>query len=256
MKRRLKSITNRLWSLGGVALILLVWQLACVLGLMPDYMLPSPAKVAGAFFTNFGVLMDHARVSLLESFLGLGIGVLLALALTAVMDRFGVVYKMAYPLMVITQAVPVVAIAPLLVLWLGYGMAPKVVLIVIVCFFPIAVGLLDGLKSADPDQMNLLRAMGASRWQIFRHIKFPGALPGFFSGLKVSVSFSIIGAVVAEWLGGDKGLGVYMTRVRKSYAYDKMFAVIFLVVAISLLLMWLVGFVEKRAMPWKRVKGR
>ncbi len=227
-----------------------------MLGLMPAYMLPSPLKVLRAFGANFFVLLDHARVSLLESFLGLGIGIGLALLLTALMDRFGVIYKMAYPLLVITQAVPVVAVAPLLVLWLGYGMAPKVVLIVIVCFFPIAVGMLDGLKAADPDQMNLLRAMGANRGQIFRHLKFPGALPGFFSGLKVSVSFSIIGAVVAEWLGGDKGLGVYMTRVRKSYAYDKMFAVIFLVIAISLLLMRLAGFMEKRAMPWKRAKGR
>ena len=256
MKRRLKSITNKLWSLGGVALILAVWQLCCTFGLMPDYMLPSPAKVVKAFVGNFPVLMDHARVSLLESFLGLGIGVALAFVLTAVMDRFGIIYKMAYPLLVITQAIPVVAIAPLLVLWLGYGITPKVVLIVIVCFFPIAVGLLDGLKAADRDQMNLLKAMGASRNQIFRHIKFPGALPGFFSGLKVSVSFSIIGAVVAEWLGGDKGLGVYMTRVRKSYAYDKMFAVIFLVIAISLALMWLVGLLEKKAMPWKRAKGQ
>lgn len=256
LKRRLKSITSKLWSLGGVAFILLVWQVCCTLGLMPDYMLPSPAKVVRAFGSNFGILMDHARVSLLESFLGLGIGILLALLITAVMDRFQIIYKMTYPLLVITQAIPVVAIAPLLVLWLGYGMTPKVVLIVIVCFFPIAVGLLDGLKAADPDQMNLLRAMGAGRSQIFRHIKFPGALPGFFSGLKVSVSFSIIGAVVAEWLGGDKGLGVYMTRVRKSYAYDKMFAVIFLVIAISLLLMWLTGFVEKRVMPWKQAKER
>lgn len=256
MKRRLKSITNKLWSICGVVLILLVWQVCCMIGIMPDYMLPSPAKVVQAFGTNFLILMDHARVSLLESFLGLGIGILLALVLTAVMDRFGVIYKMAYPLLVITQAIPVVAIAPLLVLWLGYGMTPKVVLIVIVCFFPIAVGMLDGLKAADRDQMNLLKAMGASRMQIFRHLKFPGALPGFFSGLKVSVSFSIIGAVVAEWLGGDKGLGVYMTRVRKSYAYDKMFAVIFLVIAISLLLMWLVGRLEKKCMPWKRAGAK
>lgn len=235
--------------------MLLLWQAVCSLGLMPGYMLPSPAKVVRAFIGSFPELMGHARISLTESFLGLGLGILLAFVLAALMDRFRILYKMAYPLLIITQAVPVVAIAPLLVLWLGYGMAPKVVLILIVCFFPVAVGLLDGLRSADPDEIGLLRAMGAGRTQIFRHCKLPGALPAFFSGLRISVSFSIIGAVIAEWLGGNSGLGVYMTRVRKSYAYDKMFAVIFLVVAISLMLMWLTGLVERRLTPWRNLSG-
>lgn len=146
------------------------------------------------------------------------------------------------------------AIAPLLVLWLGYDMTPKVVLVIIVCFFPVAVGLLDGLRAADTDQISLLRAMGANRAQIFWHIKLPGALPNFFSGLKISVSFSIVGAVIAEWLGGSSGLGVYMTRARKSFAYSDMFAVIFLVVAISLLLMGLTNLLEKKMTPWRQIK--
>lgn len=237
--------------MAGIGLVLLIWQLLCSFGIIADYLLPSPIKVAKAFAQSFDELMHHAKTSLLESFLGLAIGLVLACILAIIMDRFNIIHKMVYPLLVITQAVPVVAIAPLLVLWGGYGIAPKVVLIVIVCFFPIAIGLLDGLRSADHDQINLLRAMGAGRWQIFWHIKLPGALPSFFPGFKVSVSFSIVGAVIAEWLGGNSGLGVYMTRVRKSYAYDKMFAVIFLVVAISLILVWLAGLLEKLCMPWK-----
>ena len=180
------------------------------------------------------------------------IGVVLAFVIAVVMDRFHVVYKMTYPLLVITQAIPAVAIAPLLVLWLGYDMTPKVVLVIIVCFFPVAVGLLDGLRAADADQISLLRAMGANRAQIFWHIKLPGAMPSFFSGLKISVSFSIVGAVIAEWLGGSSGLGVYMTRARKSFAYSDMFAVIFLVVAISLLLIGLTNLLEKRRRPGGR----
>lgn len=155
----------------------------------------------------------------------------------------------------ITQTIPTVAIAPLLVLWMGYDMAPKIALVVIVCFFPMAVGLLDGFRSADQDTVNLLRSMGASKGQIFRMVKLPSSLGRFFSSLRVSVSYSIVGAVIAEWLGGNSGLGVYMTRVRKSYAFDKMFAVIVLISLISLLLMWLVSMIQRLCMPYEKYGG-
>ena len=137
---------------------------------------------------------------------------------------------------------------------MGFGMAPKITLVVITTFFPIAVGLLEGYRSVDPDAVDLLRAMGANRRQIFRHVKFPASLPYFFSGLKISASYAIVGAVIAEWLGGFEGLGVYMTRVRKAYAFDKMFAVIILVVIVSLLLMKLVSIIRNAAMPWLRYR--
>ena len=132
-------------------------------------------------------------------------------------------------------------------------MAPKVVLIVIATVFPITIGVLDGLKSTDKDTLNLLRSMGASKVQIFYHLKVKSSLGAFFSSLKISVSYSIIGAVIAEWLGGFNGLGVYMTRVRKSFSYDKMFAVIFLISLISIVLMLLVKEVRKKCMPWEQV---
>ena len=254
MRKKLKSITNKLYSVLGIAIILLLWQALCSFGIVADYMLPSPLAVCRAFAGSFSILMGHAKTSLIEALLGLVIGVVLAFVIAVVMDRFHVGYKMTYPLLDITQAIPAVAIAPLLVLWLGYDMTPKVVLVIIVCFFPVAVGLLDGLRAADADQISLLRAMGANRAQIFWHIKLPGAMPSFFSGLKISVSFSIVGAVIAEWLGGSSGLGVYMTRARKSFAYSDMFAVIFLVVAISLLLIGLTNLLEKKTTPWRQIK--
>jgi ABC-type nitrate/sulfonate/bicarbonate transport system permease component len=134
---------------------------------------------------------------------------------------------------------------------MGYGMSPKVTLVVVVCFFPMTVGLLDGYRSIDHDMLNLMRAMGASKLQIFRFLKMPSSLSHFFAGLRISVSYSIVGAVISEWLGGYNGLGVYMTRVKKSYAFDKMFAVIFLVSILSLLLMRLVSLLEKLAMPYR-----
>ena len=217
-------------------------------------MLPSPGSVGRAFIRDFPNLMTHAAVSLQEAIYGLIIGVALAFVIATLMDRFEMLEKAILPLLVVTQTIPTIAIAPLLVLWMGFGMEPKITLVVITTFFPIAVGLLDGYKSVDPDEIDLLRSMKANRLQIFTHVKIPAALPYFFSGLRVSASYAVVGAVISEWLGGFEGLGVYMTRVRKAYAFDKMFAVIILIIIVSLLLMALVDLIKTVSMPWTLVK--
>ena len=223
-------------------------------GLVPGYMLPSPVDVIKAFISEFPLLMENAKGTLMEAFIGLGCGVALGFLMAVIMDRFDRLYKALYPLIVVTQTVPTVAIAPLLVLWFGYEMLPKVILIVIVTFFPITVGLLTGFRSADRDMMNLLRSMGAGRLQIFRYIKLPGAMGQFFSSLRISASYAVVGAVISEWLGGVNGLGGYMTRVKKAVSFYKMFAVIFLISAISLILMKLVDMLQKRCMSWEQKK--
>lgn len=215
-------------------------------------MLPSPIQVVQAFIKEFPTLMQHSGVTLTEAFLGLGLGIFLGFVMAVLMDQFEGLYQAFYPIIVLTQTVPTVAIAPLLVLWFGYEMTPKVVLIVITTFFPIAIGLLNGFRSADHDSIHLLRAMGADRWQIFRHIKLPGAMSQFFAGLRISASYAVVGAVISEWLGGFNGLGVYMTRVKQAFAFDKMFAVIFLISIISLLLMKGVDVLQKVCMPWNK----
>lgn len=215
-------------------------------------MLPSPLQVLQAFVEEFPVLMEHSFVTLTEAFWGLVLGIILGFFMAVLMDQFEPIYKAFYPLIVLTQTVPTVAIAPLLVLWFGYEMTPKVILIVITTFFPIAVGLLNGFRSTDSDSMNLLRAMGAGRWQIFRYIKLPGAMSQFFAGLRISASYAVVGAVISEWLGGFSGLGVYMTRVKQAFAFDKMFAVILLISIISLLLMKGVDYLQKICMPWDK----
>lgn len=254
--KKLQNIINKLYAPGFIIGLILIWQVVCSLELVPGYMLPSPIQVMQAFINEFNVLMEHLMISLSEAFLGLGVGILVAFILAVGMDHYRGLHKSLYPLLIISQTVPVIAIAPLLVLWMGYGMAPKVMVIFLVCFFPITISLLDGFKEADRDTIRLMKSMGANAKQIFWHIKLPCALPGFLAGLKVSVSYAVIGAVVAEWLGGTAGLGVYMTRVRKSYAFDKMFAVIFLVSLISLVLMKLVSLVDRKIMPYKRIQNK
>ena len=255
MSERSGSITSKLPAAAALLLLIFFWWLLCASGAVPSYMLPSPVDVARAFVNDFPNLMYHAGTTLQEAAYGLVIGVVLAFAIATVMDRFLILDQAFSPLLVISQTIPTIAIAPLLVLWMGFGMAPKITLVVITTFFPIAVGLLEGYRSVDPDAVDLLRAMGANRRQIFRHVKFPASLPYFFSGLKISASYAIVGAVIAEWLGGFEGLGVYMTRVKKAYAFDRMFAVIILIVVISLLLMGLVDLIRRAAMPYANIKN-
>ena len=250
MRERLQSITSKLWSWSAIVFLIVIWQLVCVLGLVESFMLPSPVSVVKAFVEEFDELMLHLRVTLIEAVVGLALGVTLGFVIAVAMDAFEVLYKAFYPVIILTQTVPTVAIAPLLVLWFGYEMLPKVILVVMTTFFPIAVGLINGFKSVDADEVKLLRAMGATKIQIFTHIKLPGALGQFFAGLKISASYAVVGAVISEWLGGFEGLGVYMTRVKKAFAFDKMFAVIFLISIVSLLLMKLVEVLQKKTMPW------
>lgn len=251
MTKKSQNTTSKLWPALAIAVILMVWQVSCSMGWISKFMLPSPADVAKAFVSDFPLLMSNARVTLLEAFLGLGMGIFTGFFMAVLMDRFQRAYQALYPILVLTQTVPTVAIAPLLVLWFGYEMLPKVILIVIVTFFPVTVSLLDGFRSADKDTVSLLRSMGADKMQIFWHVKFPGALGQFFASLRIAASYAVVGAVISEWLGGFEGLGVYMTRVKKAFSFDKMFAVIFLISAISLLLMWAVNLLQKRCMPWE-----
>lgn len=255
VRKQTSSSVLRLAAPLTILALLVIWQLACSSGMVPSFMLPSPLAVVHALVSDWPLLLGHAATSLAEAALGLAAGVALGFVAAVAMDRFELLYRAFYPLVVLTQTIPTVAIAPLLVLWFGYGMLPKVVLIVVATFFPITVGLLEGLRSVDPDEIDLMRSMGATRVQIMRHVKLPAALPQLFSGLKISAAYAIVGAVIAEWLGGFSGLGVYMTRVRKAYSFDKMFAVIFLISGLSLCLMWAVDALRKAAMPWERTSS-
>ncbi|WP_350455081.1 ABC transporter permease [Slackia heliotrinireducens] len=237
--------------LATLALILLVWQGSVDFGLIPNFLLPTPAQVVTALANDWQLLAHHAATTLLEAAVGLALGVLLGFVVAVAMDRFETLYLALEPIVTISQTVPTIAIAPLLVLWLGYGLLPKIVLIIVTTFFPITVSLVSGFKSVDPDVVDLMRTMNASRWQIFLYAKIPAASDQFFAGLKISATYAIVGAVIAEWLGGNAGLGVYMTRVRKSFSYDRMFAVIIVISALSLVLMKLIDLLQKVCMPWK-----
>ena len=236
--------------------VLIVWEVVCDTGIVPDFMVPSPLAVLRALVTDAPLIFQHTLTTLAEALLGLGVGVVMGFVVALLMDRFETFYLAFEPLMTISQTIPTIAIAPLLVLWFGYGLVPKVVLIVLTTFFPVTVSLVSGFRSVDPDMIDLLRTMGASRWQIFLRAKLPAATEQLMSGLRISATYAIVAAVIAEWLGGTWGLGVYMTRVRKSFSYDKMFASILVTSLLSLGIMKLVDLIEHVSMPWKRAERK
>lgn len=250
------SAKRKVVPVATVVGILLLWEGVCRAGLVPAFMLPAPTQVIAALLADLPLIWEHSATTLIEAAAGLGIGVVLGFVLAVAMDRFEGLYLALQPLITISQTVPAIAIAPLLVLWFGYGLLPKIILIVLVTFFPVAVSLVQGFRSVDPDQIDLLRTMGASNWHIFTYVKLPASADQFFAGLKISATYAIVGAVIAEWLGGFSGLGVYMTRVRKSFSYDKMFAAILVISLLSLALMWLVGRLEKWCLPWKQAERK
>lgn len=239
-----------LYPLATIAAIILLWGGVTRGFEIPSYILPGPGQVIKAFVSDFSLIMYHAGATLAEGALGIGISVVLSVIMAILMDRYAAAKKTIYPILVISQTVPVMAIAPLLIIWFGFDMTPKILLVIIMCFFPIAVNLTDGFEQIDQDSLNMFRVWKASDWQIYRHLKFPAALPYFFSGLRISVTWMLMSAILSEWLGGDRGIGVYMLRAKQSYALDKVFASVIFVVVVSLLLIGILTLIRKKAVYW------
>ena len=233
-----------------LALFLAVWQCATWLGRIEAYLLPSPTRIVSAGLQARGLLSDHVQQTLHETLLGFGLALLSGLALAVVIDLSSFLRRALYPLLVITQTIPMMTLAPLLVIWLGYTIWPKIIVVALVCFFPIVVTTAVGLQSADPDMLALLQSMGATRRQIFFKVRVPGALPSAFSGIKIAVTYSVIGAIIGEWVGASKGLGVFMLRASNSFRTDWVFAGIAISSLLSILLFLAVAAAERLALPW------
>lgn len=235
--------------------LLLLWQIMAEIGKIPKYILPSPKDIAISLYKILPEIKTHIYTTLEEAVIGFCIAIILSVVIAVLMDNYEIVKKSIYPVLVVSQTIPVIALAPLFMVWFGFGITPKVIAVILVCFFPVAVSLLDGLDSVDRDMINLLRSMGASKLQIFRYVKFPGAMSSFFSGLRIAATYSIMGAIIGEWLGGEKGLGVYMIRVKHSFALDKMFAAILIIIVLSMALFGLIYLIQRWLMPWENHKN-
>lgn len=227
------------------------WEIIVRSAHISDNLLPAPSHIVSYSTPYWSVLLEHAGQTLLEASAGLLAAVILGALTALTLDSSAPVRKALYPLLVTSQTIPIIALAPLLLVWIGYGMLPKVIIVTLYCFFPITIALAAGLASVDRDQANLFRTMRASYWQTLQFLKIPSALPHFFAGLKIAVAYAMTGAIVGEYVGAYKGLGIFIQTSANAHAVPLVFAAIFVTAVISLLLFAMVILLERLLTPWR-----
>jgi ABC-type nitrate/sulfonate/bicarbonate transport system permease component len=249
----------RRWILPALLLAALIgaWQLAASTGAiadalsLEDFLVPSPAETATALWESRSLLAENAWVTLREMLLGIGCAVLAGLGFAVALHLSETLRLAFYPLIVASQTIPVLAIAPILVVWFGYGTGPKLWIIALVCFFPITVNTLDGLRAVDPEATKMMRTLDASRGQILWRVEAPTALPYFFSGTKIAVAIAGIGAVFAEWAGSDAGLGHMILVDNAQLETARVFAAVVVLAAMTIGLFGLLALAERRVVTWR-----
>jgi NitT/TauT family transport system permease protein len=235
-----------------LAAIVGLWELASRFTDVPVYILPAPSAIVERLVRSWPLLWEHSIVTLTEIGIGFAVGVALGLALAIPIAYSTIFRNTIYPLIVASQAVPKIAIAPLMVLWLGFDIMPKIVVTALMVFFPVTVTAAEGFSSVDRNLLDLLRSVHASPAQIFFKIRFPHALPQIFSGLKIGITLAVVGAVVGEWVGADSGLGYLLVYANTLLDSTLLFASLILLIAIGVVLFVIVGVLERLLLPWHR----
>jgi ABC-type nitrate/sulfonate/bicarbonate transport system permease component len=224
----------------------LVWWLA-----LPAWLLPPPSRIATALVESLPLLREHVAATMVVTAIGFALALLLGFALALLIDASPLLRRALYPLLIASQTIPIVAVAPLLVVGLGFGMLPKVLVVVLVTFFPIVVNVVDGLQATDREMVRLLQAMDASHWQLLRLLRIPAALPAMFTGIKIAVTYSVIGAVLAEWIGASAGLGVYIARSLRAFRTDQVFVAALITSLLTVTLFVVTTACERWLVFWK-----
>ena len=241
-----------LLAAGLLGLFVALWAWVASWGSVDDLTLASPGETLDAFADNRALLLDNAWVTLVEVVLGLALSVVAGVLFAVSMHLLRPLRDAAYPLLVGSQAIPIVVLAPLFVLAFGYGIGPKLAIVALICFFPITVNLLDGLRSTPPELLKLMRSMGASRVRTLRSVELPAALPSLFSGLKIAATVSVIGAVFGEWAGADEGLGRLVLLGNNQLQTPRVYAGIVILTLMAVGLFALAALAERVAVPWNR----
>jgi putative hydroxymethylpyrimidine transport system permease protein len=246
-----RSLLRRCWP---PALIILaglgLWELIVRLAHVPGYLVPAPSAIAADLAADWPVLEPALLVTVQEVLLGFVIAAVAGVGLAVALHLSPVARRAVYPLLIGSQTVPIIVLAPILVILLGYGIAPKLVIVALICFFPIVVNGIDGLRSVDAELILMMRTLDASRWAILRRVEFPAALPSIFSGLRIAATFAAIGAVFGEWSGSSQGLGYVMLAATPNLLTARIFAAIVLLTAVALVLFGVVSLLERIFVPW------
>jgi ABC-type nitrate/sulfonate/bicarbonate transport system permease component len=239
-----------------IGILVTGWYFVAKVSGLSAFILPTPLDVIQAGWETRSLLLNAIGVTLLSTGIGLVLALLAGIGIAALMDFLPLARRALYPILVVSQTIQILAIAPILVIWFGFGLTPTIFIVILFCFFPLAISSATGLTSADPDLISLLRAMGANKKQIWRMVRVPSALPSFFSGLKLAVTYSVVAATIGEWVGGSSGLGLYMLRSKNALATDQVFVAMIITSLISIALFMLVYGMERVALPWYYSKQR
>ena len=251
----MKNIT-RAAPLLVILILLGIWELTVRVGQIPLYVLPSPSATVFTLAEEFPTLLRHTGITVLEALTGMGISFAVGIIIGILIDAMPTFKRCIYPILVVTQTVPVIVLAPIFIIYMGFGYAPKILTVVLMCFFPIVVSFSDGLGQMEEGYLNLLRTYGGSRFQLYRIVKIPSAVISLLSGLKVAATYSISGAVVGEWIASQSGLGYYLIRAKNSYMLDKVFACVVMIILLSLLMNGLVKLFGCAVLPMKRQRPK
>jgi NitT/TauT family transport system permease protein len=246
------SIRNFALRLVLIGAVLLLWEAAVVYFQVPKFILPAPSQVALGFYNGFasGLYIEHLGVTLLETFLGFALGCFLAFVFGTMVALSRALEYFFYPFIVMFQAMPKVALAPIIIVWFGLGLTSKVVNAALVAFFPLMVNTIVGLKSAEEDRVSLMRSLAANKWQIFWMLRLPNAMPYIFAGLEIAMIFALIGAIVGEFVGAEKGLGMLIQSMNFTMDVAGQFSVLLTLSCLGLLLNGMVGFLRRRILFW------
>lgn len=247
---------KKLWIRGGRSFLFLLflfilWEVLVRVTETPKWLLPAPSDIIHEAIVGFNTFYGHIFSTIYLTLLGLLIGCSVGLLIAIILYRLPKVNELLYPLLILSQNIPTIVLAPLLIIWFGFGMLPKLIVISLVCFFPIVVSSMDGFRQTAPELKHYMQMVGATRNQIFWKLEFPHSLLSIFSGLKIAATYSVMGAVISEWLGAKTGIGVYMTLAQSSFRIDRVFLAIFFIMFLSVILFGVIRSIEKLV-----VKGR
>ena len=246
-------IVKKGWRPAAVLLFLLcIWEVGVKLADIPRWFLPAPTSIVREFLDGYVSLIPHLQSTILLSVGGFLIGCTIGIIVAIILHMLPGVQEAFYPLLILSQNVPTIVLAPLLVIWFGFGLLPKIIIITLVCFFPVTIAAMNGFRTTPPEMKHYMLMAGASKKQLFTKLEWPYSLSAVFSGLKISATYSVMGAVISEWLGAKNGIGVYMTLASSSFRTDRVFVAIFIIMALSLVFFGLITAAEKWSLKWRR----
>jgi ABC-type nitrate/sulfonate/bicarbonate transport system permease component len=238
-----------------MVLILFLWDGISKSGHIDKWILPAPLDIVKALFQSASLILFHASATIRETLMGMVIAIFFGILIASLLEQISILKKTLYPFLIVSQTIPIISVAPLLILWFGFGIKAKIFIVALVCFFPITINLLDGFRTVDAEQIKLLKTMGASSWQLFMKVKMPSSLPFLFAGLKIAATYSVMSAIIGEWLGAARGLGIYMTRASHSYMTANVFAAIVMIILMSFAFYLLIEAMERLFIPWHYTKN-